>query len=140
MENIGRRFQGLSEGYLVFVAVLAVHRDSLVVQLSFLEKLAAFRGDLEVPLASIDTIVVEDQPWGALRGFRAPGTGLPGVIAYGTRLVTGGAPDFAALHGRRPAVRIELRAGAPFGRLLVTVDDPAGAVAAVPRGAPVTPS
>jgi len=120
------------------VAALAVHRDSLVVKLSFWEKLAAFRSEVRVPLSTVSTIVVEERPWGTLRGFRAPGTGLPGVIAYGTRLVTGGAPDFAALHGRGPAVRIELRPGAAFGRLLVTVDDPAGAVAAARRGAPAS--
>jgi hypothetical protein len=117
--------------------VLSVRRDSLVVELSFLEQLAAFRGDVRVPLSAVSSIAVEERPWQALRGFRAPGTGLPGVIAYGTRLVTGGAPDFAALHGRGPAVRVELCAGAPFGRLLVTVDDPVSAVAAAQRGTPV---
>lgn len=112
------------------MAVLAHDRASLVVQLSFLEKLAAFRGDVRVPLAAVSAISVEEQPWAALRGFRAPGTGVPGVLAYGTRLVTGGAPDFAAMHGRGPAVRVELGAGAAFGRLLVTVVDPERVVAA----------
>ena len=119
------------------MAILSVDRDSLVIELSFLEQLAAFRGNVRVPLATVSSIVVEPRPWSALRGFRAPGTGLPGVIAYGTRLVTGGAPDFAALHGRGPAVRVELCAGAPFGRLLVTVDDPVAAVAAAQLRAPV---
>jgi hypothetical protein len=119
------------------VAILRIDRDSLVIELSFLEQLAAFRGNVRVPLATVSSIVVEQRPWSALRGFRAPGTGLPGVIAYGTRLVTGGAPDFAALHGRGPAVRVELCAGAPFGRLLVTVDDPVATVAAAQLRAPV---
>lgn len=118
------------------MAVLSVHRDSLVVELSFLERVAAFRGEVRVPLAKVSAIEVDERPWCALRGLRAPGTGVPGVIAYGTRLVTGGAPDFAALHGRGPAVRIELCEGASFGRLLITVDDPAGAVAACRRGTP----
>jgi hypothetical protein len=119
------------------VAVLTVQRDSLVVALSFFEQLAAFRGDVRVPLSLVSAIRVEERPWSALRGFRAPGTGLPGVLAYGTRLVTGGAPDFAALHGRGPAVRVDLCAGAPFGRLLVTVDDPVTTVAAAQLQAPV---
>jgi hypothetical protein len=116
------------------VAVLAVYRDSLVVKLSLWERVAAFRGDVTVPLSAVSSIAVEDRPWDALRGFRAPGTGVPGVIAYGTRLVTGGAPDFAALHGRGPAVRVELAPGAPFGRLLITVEDPVSTVAAAQRG------
>lgn len=109
----------------------------LVVELSFIERLAAFRGDVRVPLRKVSSIVVEEHPWKALRGFRAPGTGVPGVIAYGTRLLTGGPPDFAAVHGRGPAVRVDLCAGAPFGRLLVTVDDPGGTVAAAQQRTPV---
>jgi hypothetical protein len=111
----------------------------LVVELSFMEKLAAFRGDVRIPLEAVDTIVVQEHPWAALRGFRAPGTGVPGVLAYGTRLCTGGAPDFAALHGRGPAVCVELSAGAPFARLLVTVPDPTRAVGLVQRRLGSTP-
>lgn len=119
------------------MAVLSTDRDTLVVGLSFVERLAAFRGDVRVPLRKVSSITVDEHPWRALRGFRAPGTGVPGVLAYGTRLVTGGAPDFAALHGRGPAVRVDLAPGAPFGRLLVTVNDPVGTVAAAQRNAPV---
>lgn len=93
------------------MAALAIERDCLVLALSFWERLAAFRG---------------------------PGTGLPGVVAYGVRLATGTAPDFAALHGRGPAVRVEMVAGAPFGRLLVTVEDPVATVAVI--GAALGPS
>jgi hypothetical protein len=102
-----------------------------VLQLSFWERLAAFRGDLRVPLSAVSGITVDERPWRALRGFRAPGTGLPGVIAYGVRLATGTAPDFAALHGRGPAIRVELAAGAPFARLLVTVADPGATLAVI---------
>ena len=116
------------------MAELAVDRNALFIRLSFLEKLAAFRGDVCVPLASVESISVDERPWQSLRGFRAPGTGLPGVIAYGVRLATGGAPDFAALHGRGPAVRVELAAGAALGRLLVTVSDPLTTVTVL-RGA-----
>jgi hypothetical protein len=105
-----------------------------VVTLSPIEKLAAFRGDLPVALSTVSTITVVDRPWQCLRGVRAPGTGLPGVVAYGVRLATGGAPDFAALHGRGPAVKVDLVAGAPFGCLLVTVADPVGTVRALQAG------
>ncbi len=104
-----------------------------------MEKLAAFRGDVRIPLEAVDRIGVQQHPWAALRGFRAPGTGVPGVLAYGTRLCTGAAPDFAALHGRGPAVCVELSAGAPFARLLVTVSDPDRAVGLVRRRLGSTP-
>lgn len=112
------------------MATMAIERDALVVRLSALEKLAAFRGDVTVPLANVEAIAVDEHPWEALRGIRAPGTGIPRVVAYGVRLLTGGRPDFAALRGHRPAVRVELCAGAPFGRLLVTVPDATATVAA----------
>ena len=39
--------------------------------------------------------------------MRAPGTGWPGVIAVGTRRGSFG-KDFAAVHGKGPAVVVEL--------------------------------
>jgi hypothetical protein len=88
------------------------------------EQAAAFRGDLSLPLAAVRTVSVEPEPWSALRGIRAPGTGFPGLIAYGTRRLTGERPDFAAILRRRPAVRVELDPPSAFGRLLVTVPEP----------------
>jgi hypothetical protein len=116
------------------MATLAIQGDELCVRLTGLERLAAMHGDVRVPQAAVSAIVVEPDPWGALRGIRAPGTGIPGVIAYGVRRATGGRPDFAAVHGRGPAIRVELGPTARFARLLVTVADPAGTVATVTRG------
>jgi hypothetical protein len=105
------------------VASLEVTGDELVVRMSGVECAAAVRREVRVPLASVASVCVDPDPWSALRGIRAPGTGIPGMVAYGVRRVTGGAPDFAAVHGRGPAVRVDLVPGAPYGRLLVTVDD-----------------
>ncbi len=111
------------------MAELVVDGDFLAVRLSGWERAAAFHGDVAVPLAAVREIAVEPKPWSALRGIRAPGTGFPGVIAYGVRRITGDRPDFAALRGRAPAVRIELDPPARFARLLVTVPDPEATVA-----------
>lgn len=116
------------------MASLVIQRDELVVRLSQLEQLAALRGNVHVPLCAVRAVCEENAPYNALRGIRAPGTGLPRRLAYGVRLFTGGRPDFAALHGPGPAVRVELADRAPFGRLLVTVADPTAAVAAVQDG------
>ncbi len=116
------------------MATLAIQGSDLCVCLTGLEKLAAMYSGVRVPLSAVSTIAVEPNPWGALRGIRAPGTGIPGVIAYGVRRATGARPDFAALHGRGPAIRVELGPMARFERLLITVADPAGTVAAVTRG------
>lgn len=105
------------------MASLEVESGELIVRLSGVERAAAMRREVRVPLASVASVCAEPDPWGALRGVRAPGTGIPGVAAYGVRRITGGAPDFAAVHGCGPAVRVDLEPGAPFGRIVVTVDD-----------------
>ncbi len=113
------------------MATLTVARDELVVHLSPLEQLAAFRREVRVPLCQLRSVTAEPDPWSALRGVRAPGTGIPGVLAYGVRRMTGAAPDFAAVHGHGPAVRVECRAGARFARLVVSVSDPERTVAEI---------
>jgi hypothetical protein len=112
------------------VASVIVDGTDVVVHLSGLEKLAAFRGDVRLPAASVRAVKVEPSPWGALRGIRSPGTGWPGVIAYGVRRYRGGR-DFAAVRGRRPAVRIELEPPSPFSRVVVSVADPGSTVVRV---------
>jgi hypothetical protein len=113
------------------VASLEVESGELIVRLSGVERAAAMRREVRIPLSCVIGVCAEPDPWGALRGIRAPGTGIPGVAAYGVRRVTGGAPDFAAVHGRGPAVRIDLAPGASFGRIVVTVDDAQRTVDAV---------
>ena len=65
--------------------------------------------------------------------MRAPGTGVPNVIAVGTRR-GGFGKDFAAVHGKGPAVVVELT-GSEFDRLIVTSED-ATALAEAIRSAP----
>ncbi len=69
------------------------------------------------------SVTVETKPWRLVRGVRAPGTGLPGVISLGTfwyarRL------DFAVVYRNRPVVRVEPGEDAPFARLLIAVASP----------------
>ncbi|MGH2876633.1 MAG: hypothetical protein ACRDNJ_04465 [Solirubrobacteraceae bacterium] len=113
------------------MAALEVQRDEMVVSLSPLERLAALRREVRVPLAALSSVEVDSAPWCAVRGIRVAGTGIPGVAVYGVRRMTGSAPDFAAMHGRGPAIRVELAPGASFARLLVTVADPEATAAAL---------
>ena len=112
------------------MAELTVTKDDLVVQLSTWEKIAAFHREVHVPLAAVQSVAVDEDPWTSLRGMRAPGTGLPGVVAYGVRR-GGDRRDFAAVHGRDPAVRVDLDESSPFSRLVVSVPDPGATVSAV---------
>ncbi|HET8977905.1 MAG TPA: hypothetical protein VFN87_07090 [Solirubrobacteraceae bacterium] len=113
------------------MATLEVRDDDLVVTLSGVERLVAMKREVRVPLASVRRVCADPEPWCALRGMRVQGTGIPGVVAYGVRWMTGARPDFAAIHGRGPAVRVELSPESRYGRLLVTVADPQATVAAV---------
>jgi hypothetical protein len=106
---------------------LNVEGEDLVLNLSGWEKLEGFHGNIRVPVSSVRDVRCSDDPWSELRGIRAPGTGVPGVIAVGTRR-GGGSRDFAAVHGQGPAVVVELE-GADYGRFVVTEEDAESAAA-----------
>jgi hypothetical protein len=111
------------------MARLRVDGDELLLDLSGLEKLEGFHGNIRVPLSTVREVRVAEDPWSELRGIRAPGTGLPGVIAVGTRRGSG-LKDFAAVHGKGAALVVELE-GAEFERLVVTEDDAEAEAAAL---------
>jgi hypothetical protein len=100
---------------------LVVEGSDLEVRLSPLEKLGAMRGDVRIPLSSVTAVRVSDHPWSELRGLRAPGTGIPGVISLCTRRGSG-FRDFAAVYLRKPAVVLEAE-GAEFDRLVISSSD-----------------
>jgi hypothetical protein len=114
------------------MARLVTDGSDLVLDLSGLEAVEAFHGSIRVPLATVTAVRVASDPWSQLRGIRAHGTGVPGVIAVGTRRGSG-FRDFAAVHGKGPCVVVEL-VGAPYDRLVATEDD-ADSVAAGVRHA-----
>ena len=105
------------------MAELQIDGTDLVLHLRAMEKAEGAHSDIRVPLSAVTAVRAVDDPWPELRGIRAPGTGLPNVIAVGTRR-GGFGKDFAAVHGKGPAVVVELK-GADYGRLVVTLDDAA---------------
>lgn len=111
------------------VATVIVEGPDLVVKMSEVEKFEAVHSDVHVPLATVRAVRVVDDAWPELRGIRAPGTGIPGVIAVGTRRGSFG-KDFAVVHGREVAVVIDLE-GASYARLIVTTPDAENVAAAI---------
>jgi hypothetical protein len=105
------------------VAELQIDGADLVLRLRAMEKAEGAHGDIRVPLSSVTAVRSVDDPWTELRGIRAPGTGLPNVIAVGTRRGKFG-KDFAAVHGKGPAVVVELE-GFDYQRFVVTLEDAA---------------
>jgi len=112
------------------VAKVKVAGGRVEVDLSQKERLAALRGDVSAALGEIVDVRVSPHPFGELRGIRAPGTGVPGVIAIGPWRHPGG-KDFVAIYRGRPAVVVTLVRGSEFERLIVGVQDPDETVARV---------
>jgi hypothetical protein len=111
------------------LAEVLVANGLLSVKMSRLERLFAFHGNFDVPVTQLSAVDAVDDPWAALRGTRSPGTGIPGVIAYGPRRVAGAAQkDFAMVKGKGPAIRLAFTAEAEFGQVLVSVPSPQGTV------------
>jgi|SRR5699024_4624876 len=103
------------------MARFVIETDSLVVRLNPLEALGALHRSVRVPLTSVVSVEPNDHLWSTLSGLRAPGTGLPGVIALGTWRYRGG-KDFVAVYQGR-GVSVEL-SGSEWQRLLVSVAAP----------------
>ena len=116
------------------MARLEIDGDDLVLRLSTLEKLGAFRGDVRVPLSDVRDVTITDDPFREGRGLRAPGTGWPGRIALGTFRRRHG-HEIYAFYRRRPAVVVALRGTRP-GRLIVTVEDPQAVADRIRAAAP----
>jgi hypothetical protein len=103
------------------VAQLAVEGDELVVHLTTWEKISGFHGNVRVPLSALRSVSTPDNAWAEMRGWRMAGTGIPGLVAIGTRRHRDGY-DFTAVHRQRPAVQVDINGPPRWQRLLVSVD------------------
>ncbi|MCV2488346.1 alpha/beta hydrolase [Geodermatophilus sp. YIM 151500] len=105
------------------MATLSLTRSSLSVRLSRGEKVAGLLRDLEVPLTSVRSAEVVDDPLAAVRGLRAPGLALPGVRRIGTWRRPG-ERSYVCVRRGQPALRVGLR-GERYDAVLVGADDAA---------------
>jgi len=96
-------------------------RRTLRLRLTTFERVAGLRRGVEVPLAAVREVQVVDDPLGAVRGFRVPGLGLPGLLLIGTWRRRGHRA-FVVARRRRPGVRVILD-GADLDELLISVAD-----------------
>ncbi|WP_110590094.1 hypothetical protein [Microbacterium suaedae] len=112
---------------------LLVDSDTLEVQLAPLERALARRAEsVRVDRSLIAKVQLTEEPFTWLRGVRAPGTHVPGRVAYGTwRSVFG--DDFAAVREGRPGVVIDLEGDGEFERIVLTTRHGVGLVKALQR-------
>ena len=95
--------------------------QNLVLVLSGLEKVGSLHHSIQVPKGALVSVKEIDNPWvgtDGMRGFRAPGTGIPGVVMLGTLRFKHG-KDFAAVYGKRTA-KVYVFSSEPFRRWIVS--------------------
>lgn len=105
--------------------------DTLVVEIEGLDKLWALKSRLEIPLVNVRGATADPGVINEPKGFRAPGTYVPGVITAGTFHIHG-ERIFWDVHDAAKAVVIELH-DERYARLIVQVADPQATVALIER-------
>lgn len=113
------------------MAELEVDGDTVRLRLRPSEKWASLRRhDIVLRRDQITSVEVVDRPFRALRGLRAPGTGVPGVIAMGVWRGRG-VKDFVLLRRGQRGLVLTLSGDAPYRRMVVGIADPEAAAALV---------
>jgi hypothetical protein len=100
------------------MAQLVEDAHDLRVEMTRLERIGSFHASFAVPLSSVIGVRASTDAWKELRGMRAPGTGIPGVIMLGTCRGAFG-KDFCVVRGHGPGVVIDLT-GSEFARLVIS--------------------
>jgi hypothetical protein len=98
---------------------ITVTDTELVVDLSKLEQLASLTKSLSIPRGDITSARIDPEILKHL-GFRAPGTGMPGVIAAGT-FYKQGDRQFVYWHKGETPIVVEL-AHEKYDRLIIGLD------------------
>lgn len=116
------------------MATLIRDRETLVLQLTTLEKAEGLHGDLRIPWSAVQSITVLEDAIAAVHGLKAPGTGIPGIVAVGTYWGRDGRTLAVVHHQTRRGVKVTLKAGS-FGTLIIGAEDAEGVVRALETGA-----
>jgi hypothetical protein len=102
--------------------------DRLLFQVEGLHKLWAFRSHLEVPLAHVTAVEINEQQVGNWwHGFKLLGTEMPGVLGAGT-FVYHGQMVFWDVHDPKKTIIISLEHEF-YKKLIIEVDDPSATAA-----------
>jgi hypothetical protein len=121
------------------MASISINPGMLSVRFTRAEKVGGLLRDIEVPLAQIRAVAVEDHGLEAARGLRAPGLAIPGLRKTGTWRRRG-LRTAVSVRAGEPAVRLKLD-GHRYSELLIGQAEAAqiaeqlrAAAARTPRG------
>ena len=114
---------------------LEIVEGKLKIHVKGADKLWAFRSTLDIPLAHIagvrTDLAIADGWW---KGFRFPGTNLPGVITAGTFYQHGKTVFWDVHHGEK-AIIVDLH-DERYDELIVEVEDTKAAVELIQNALP----
>jgi hypothetical protein len=112
------------------VATIAITDEALIVHVTGVDRILAFKSTITVPLTHVTEITQDATEAGKVfHGLRLPGTAIPGVLTAGSFRASG-EWTFWDVHDPDNAVVIGLD-HEHYSRLVVGVDDPGSAVEAV---------
>jgi hypothetical protein len=101
------------------MAILFVHTDRLEIRLTRSEKILSLRrANIEIPLDSLKSATLTEDPWIWLRGIRAPGAAVPLTLAVGTWKFHDG-KDFLLIKGTKTSVVLDL-VDHDYSRVIIT--------------------
>jgi hypothetical protein len=110
------------------VVDVRVEGDDIVVELRPWERVESLHSDLRLPRTALQGVDVLDDAIHAVHGLRAPGTGVPGLVAVGTYRASGKKLFVVVHHDNRLGVRMRF-ARADYDEVIVGCDDPEDVVA-----------
>ena len=100
---------------------LLIEDDLIRLQLSEWESVGTLHSSPTMAISEITGVSYYDDLWSSkvLKGFRAPGTGVPFLVMLGT-MRTMRWKAFCAIYKRRPGVVIDFKSG-PFNQWIFTM-------------------
>ena len=114
---------------------ISISGDHLHLEVKGLDKLWAFKSQLDIPLNHIRDVRLDASAVsGWWHGIKLPGTNIPGVLTAGT-FYQHGQRVFWDVHDPNKSIIIELHDDR-FDELIVEVNDPAFAVEQIKAGLP----
>jgi hypothetical protein len=113
------------------MATISIDGSDLIIDVHGLDKLWTLRRRLTFPLTHIHGATADPGIVVEPKGWRGPGTHLPGVVVAGT-FHQDDQKVFWAVHHKDKAVVIELKDDT-YQRLIIEVDDPRATVELIER-------
>jgi len=113
------------------MATISINGRELTIDVEGLDKLWTLKSRLTIPLAHVRGATADPSITTEPKGWRGPGTHLPGVIVAGT-FHQDGQRIFWNVHEKAKAIVIELKDD-DYQRLVIEVDDPPATVELIER-------